>query len=76
MYLRSTMPLYIYTVQAFYNTFQKMGLCIAVIDIRTSNITISIYRLLKYQLKANPFVSTAYGVGTSPKPGRATGCRK
>ena len=67
---------YIYNVKAFYNAIYKMGLCIAIVDFRTLKITIAIYRLLKYQLKANPFVSIAYGVGTSPKPGLATGCRK
>ena len=34
----------------------------------------SAYRLLRYQLKANPFCSIVYGVGTSPRPGLATGC--
>lgn len=34
------------------------------------------YLLLKYQLKANALISVLYGVGTSPNPGLATGCRK
>ncbi len=33
------------------------------------------YLLLKYQLKANALISVLYGVGTSPNPGLATGCR-
>lgn len=33
------------------------------------------YRLLKYQLCANPLTCNPYGVGTSANPGLATGCR-
>lgn len=34
------------------------------------------YRLLKYQLKPSAIVSAWKGVGTSAKPGLATGCLK
>ena len=35
-----------------------------------------LYLLLKYQLNASEFTSLPKGVGTSPNPGLATGCRR
>src|SRR5580700_63231 len=39
-----------------------------------SMLRLSIYLLLKYQVKANWLVVSPNGVGTSAKPGLATGC--
>ena len=38
-------------------------------------LTSLVYRLLKYQLCANPLTCNPYGVGTSANPGLTTGCR-
>lgn len=48
----------------------------SILTLKPSNPLTPPYLLLKYQLKASPFTSSAYGVGTSASPGLATGCLK